>query len=142
MFTTPMRWQLAVALLAASALAACEDDTAGPSRVLLVGQWGSNSVALVAIHAGAEVQLGCATVIIHAPIELSADSTFSVVGQLQTSMALLGRLPTVRVTGRMSGTRVSLTLPDQATGSTVTYELEAGVVPPPLEEPICPSPSE
>jgi hypothetical protein len=95
-------------------------------------------VEFVAIRSGAEVQLGCAAVVIEAPIELMADSTFSVLGQLQTSMAVVGELPTVRVTGRTSGTRVSLTLLDQAADSSVTYELEAGVVPPPLQDPICP----
>lgn len=138
MFTPPLRWQLAMTVLAAVALAACEDETAGPGRAVLLGQWGSHSAALVAIRSGAEVQLACATIVIEAPIELRADSTFSVLGQLQTSMAVLGRLPTVRVTGRASGTRVSLMLPEQATDSAVTYELEAGVVPPPLEDPVCP----
>ncbi len=131
-----LQGQLAGAVVAAT-LIGCGDGT-DPSREVLLGQWGSSSVALVAIRAGAEVRLPCAEVIIDDPIELSHDSSFSVLGRLDTSMAIIGDLPTVRITGRASGTGVSLTVPEGTTYPAATYELEAGVVPPPLNEPICP----
>jgi hypothetical protein len=136
--TRPLPRHLAAGVLGAIVLAACGDETAGPSQFLLLGQWGSSAVSLVAIRAGAEVQLPCAAVIIDDPIELTGTGAFSATGRLQTSSALLGPLPEIRVSGQASGTHVSLTLPDQEAGSPVTYQLDAGVVPPPMEVPECP----
>jgi hypothetical protein len=99
---------------------------------------GSNTVSLVAIRSGAEVQLPCAAVIVDDPIEMSVNNTFSATGRLQTSSAVAGSLPQVRVSGRTSGEHVSLTIRNPATDSPMTYKLDAGVVPPPLEVPECP----
>lgn len=136
--TRPLRRHLAAGVLGAIVLAACGDETAGPSQFLLLGQWGSSAVSLVGIRAGAEVRLPCAAVIIDDPIELTGNGAFSATGRLQTSSARLGPLPKIRVSGQASGTHVSLTVPDQEGGSPVTYQLDAGVVPPPMEAPECP----
>lgn len=129
---------LTAAVLGAVGLFACGDESSSPSQALLLGQWGSNTVSLVAIRSGAEVQLPCAAVIIDDPIEVNVNNTFSVTGRLQTSSAVVGPLPKVKVSGRTSGQHVSLTIRTPATDSPVTYELDADVVPPPLEVPECP----
>jgi|KBSSwiStaDraftv2_1062776.scaffolds.fasta_scaffold1957039_1 hypothetical protein len=41
------------------ALVACSSDDSGPSDQVLVGTWGSEAAAFVAIQAGAEVRTGC-----------------------------------------------------------------------------------
>lgn len=119
------------------ALPAC-GDTTGPSGPLLLGRWGSPTAALVALRSGAEVQLPCAVVIIDDPIELSARDTFVVRGRLQTSSAVVGPLPRVRGSGSVSGSRVTVTLPVGSAGAPVTYELESGVTPDPVDIPVCP----
>jgi hypothetical protein len=136
--TRPLRWYLTAGVLGSLVLAACGDESSSPSQSLLLGQWGSSAVSLVAIRAGAEVQLPCAAVIIDDPIELTANGAFSATGRLQTSSTLLGSLPKIPVSGHASGMHVSLTIPDQVAESPVTYELDAGVVPPPMELPECP----
>jgi len=40
-------------------LVACSSDDSGPSDQVLVGTWGSEAAAFVAIQAGAEVRTGC-----------------------------------------------------------------------------------
>jgi hypothetical protein len=127
-------WALATAMIA---LPAC-GDTNGPSGPLLLGQWGSATTLLVALRSGAEVRLTCAVVIIDDPIELSAGDTFSVQGRLQTSSAVVGPLPRVRGTGQVTGSRVTLTLLVASAGTPMTYELESGMTPDPLDIPVCP----
>ena len=63
--TTPtLRERRGMGLAALVALlGACSgQDTTESNRGLLVGQWGTDVVELVAIQAGAEVRLGCSTV--------------------------------------------------------------------------------
>jgi hypothetical protein len=119
------------------ALLSC-GDTSGPSGPLLLGQWGSATTLLVALRSGAEVQLTCAVVVIDDPIELSAGDKFELQGRLQTSSAVVGPLPKVRGTGQVTGSRVTLTLPVTSTGTPMTFELESGVMPDPVEIPVCP----
>ena len=72
------------------------------------------------------------------PIELSAGDTFVVRGRLQTSMLVVGPLPRVRGSGRVSGSGVIVTLPVGPAGTPVTYELESGVTRDPVDIPVCP----
>ena len=139
MLASLMRAPFAAVVLATAALGACSDDT-GPVPNLLHGQWGSDQVSLVAISSGAEVQLQCALIVMEDGLELDADNSFSVRGRPRTYYTgVEGQPREVRVTGELSGTGVSLTFPDPFTGTPVTHELEAGVVPP--MEPVCPQPA-
>jgi hypothetical protein len=130
-----LSWALATAMIA---VPACGGDATGPSGPLLLGQWGAATSLLVALRSGAEVQLTCAVVIIDDPIRLSAGGRFGVQGRLQTTSAVVGPLPRVRGTGQVSGSRVTLTLPVTSTGTPMTFELESGVMPDPVEIPTCP----
>ena len=120
-------------------LGACgEQNPAESNRPLLVGQWGTDVVELVAIRAGAELRVRCSTVIVENPIELNADGMFTAAGQLRTSSKVLGSLPKTSFSGQLVGEHVSLTLPDDVAGEGTTVELEAGVSPSPLSLPECP----
>ena len=120
-------------------LGACdEQNPAESNRPLLVGQWGTEVVELVAIRAGAELRLRCSTVIVENPIELNADGMFTAAGRLQTSSEVLGSLPKTSFSGQLVGEHVSLTLPDDVASERRTVELEAGVSPSPLSVPECP----
>ena len=137
MLTNTLPWRR-TALLAAALVTGCAEEPSVPSGPILLGQWGSSEISLTAIRAGAEVDLGCAAIIVDQPVELKADATFHATGRLQTSSAVLGQLPRVAVSGRTVGSQVSLTLPEHGSGALVTYQLEAGVSPPPSERPQCP----
>jgi hypothetical protein len=119
-------------------VSACASEPTGPAGPVLIGNWGSADVELIAIRAGAEVRLACATIIIDAPIALSASNTFAVRGRLDRSGAELGGLPGVDVTGSVSGTRVLVTVPGTVSGERVTFALDAGVTPAPGDVPECP----
>jgi len=120
-------------------LGACGDQgPAESNRSLLVGQWGTDVVELVAIRAGAELRWRCSTVIVDNPIELNGDGTFTAAGRLQTSSKILGSLPKTSFRGQLLGEHVSLTLPEAVAGQSTTVELEAGISPSPLTVPECP----
>jgi hypothetical protein len=121
-----------------TALFACSSDSSGPSDRVLVGTWGSPKAEFIAIQAGAEVRAGCTTIVIRVPITLTESNTFSTRGELHGSGAVVGELPSAKVTGSLSGGRLSLTVPSIAGGPAVTYLLEAGVTRPAAEVPECP----
>lgn len=126
--------------IAASLLAvvACAPEPVAPSGPVLIGAWGSADAELIAIRVGAEVRLGCATISIEHPIQLSAGNTFAARGRLDGSGLELGRLPLVDVTGSLHDSQVSITAPSFAGDDPATYVLEAGVTRPPGELPVCP----
>lgn len=124
----------AVALMAS---AACGGEATSPDTRLLLGQWGSATTLLVALHSGAEVQFGCAVLIIDEPIELDDGGAFKVRGRLRSSGVVLGSLPEIRGSGQMNGSHVTLSLP-VAEDVIDTYQLEAGVRPDPADAPQCP----
>ncbi|HEU4955809.1 MAG TPA: hypothetical protein VFT28_14580, partial [Gemmatimonadales bacterium] len=112
---------VAVALLLA--LGACSSDDTGPSDQVLVGSWGSAAAEFIALQAGAEVRTGCTTIVIHAPVTLTEANTFTTRGELHGSGAALGKLPSVAVSGTLSGARLSLVAPTVAEGPASTYQL-------------------
>lgn len=120
------------------ALAACSSDDSGPSSPPLTGTWGSRDAEFVAIQAGAEMRAGCSTIVIRTPVTLTDANTFTSRGELHGSGAMIGELPSVTVTGAVSGSRLSLSAPSEAGGSPVSYLLEAGVARPAAETPECP----
>jgi hypothetical protein len=133
-------WPPCCSLVAASlvVLAACAGEPTEPVGPLLIGTWGSPDAELIAIRAGAEVRLGCATIIIATPIPLSASNTFATRGRLDGSGAEVGQLSIVDVTGSLRDSQVSITAPSAAAADPVTYVLEAGVSRSPSELPECP----
>jgi hypothetical protein len=138
LLTSARRARLAwVGAFTLAATGACRATT-GPSDTLLLGQWGSSTTLLVALRSGAEVQLRCAVLIIDQPIAVNAAGAFVVQGHLEPSSAVVGSLPKVRGSGQVNGSHVTLMLPLGEADGTVTYQLEAGVRPEPLEVPECP----
>lgn len=119
-------------------LGGCADRATEPAGPVLLGQWGTADVEVIAIRAGAEVRLPCITIIVDAPVPLGVDQTFDVRGRLSGSGAQLGELPLVRVIGRLSGTQLVVTVPAAPRADPVTHVLEAGVRPQPGSEPQCP----
>jgi hypothetical protein len=117
---------------------ACSEPAAPANDRLLVGQWGSADAELIAIEAGAEVRMACATVIINDPISLTAEQSFVARGRVRGSGATLGTLPVVSVTGVVSGTQLRVTFPDGPGASPRTRILEAGVTLQRTEPPMCP----
>ena len=97
----------AVALLLT--LGACSSDAGGPSD-----------------QAGAEGRTGCTTIVIHSPVTLTEANTFATHGELHGSGAVIGKLPSVAVSGTLSGARLSLVAPSVAEGPAISYQLEAG----------------
>jgi len=88
---------LAVTLLLA--LGAWPSDDSGPSDQVLVGTWGSETAEFVAIQAGAEVRTGCTTIVIHTPVTLTEANTFTTRGELHGTGAVIGKFPSVVVSG-------------------------------------------
>jgi hypothetical protein len=119
-------------------LAGCSEEATAPERPLLVGEWGSEAALFIALRSGAEVQLGCAVVIVDEPITLATAGAFAIVGRLQTSSAVLGALPRIHGTGEVDGSRVVLSLPVGSGGELRTLSLQAGIRPPQGEGPTCP----
>ena len=119
-------------------LGACADRATGPAGPVLLGQWGTADAEVIAIRAGAEVRLPCATITVEAPVPLRTDQSFDVRGRLSGSGAQLGELPLVRVTGSISGTQLVVTAPVAPGTDPVTHVLEAGVHPQAASEPQCP----
>ena len=107
-------------------LLACGEPT-GPSGDLLLGQWGDGTREFVAAGKGAELRVGCLTIVMYSPIRLRADGTFNVGGEAHRPMPTVGDLPTVRIRGRVSGARLTLTVPDVLDARAETLVLEAGV---------------
>ncbi len=109
----------AVALLLT--LGACSSDAGGPAD-----------------QAGAEGRTGCTTIVIHSPVTLTEANTFATHGELHGSGAVMGKLPSVAVSGTLSGARLSLVAPSAAEGPPISYQLEAGVMRPAGDIPECP----
>jgi hypothetical protein len=126
----------AVALLLT--LGACSSDAGGPSDQVLVGTWGSQAAEFVAIQAGAEVRTGCTTIVIRSPVTLTEANTFATHGELHGSGAVMGKLPSVPVSGSLSGVRLSLVAPSVPEGPAISYRLEAGVTRSGGDVPECP----
>jgi hypothetical protein len=119
-------------------LLGCGAEGTGPSDRLLIGSWGSEDAELVAIRSGAEVRLRCAVIMIHRPIVLAQDGTFRARGRLDTSGAEVS-LPRVDVTGSLSGSRITVTVPPTVhPGDVVTLTLDAGIKPSPDDTVFCP----
>ena len=69
---------------------------------------------------------------------LTEAGTFATHGKLHGSGAVMGELPSVAVSGTLSGTRLSLVAPSVAEGPAISYQLEAGVTRPGGDVPECP----
>ena len=59
-------------------------------------------------------------------------------GELHGSDAVIGRFPSVAVSGTLSGARLLLVAPTVAEGPTITFQLEAGITRPAGDVPECP----
>jgi hypothetical protein len=59
-------------------------------------------------------------------------------GELHGSGAVIGKFPSVAVSGTLSGVRLLLVAPTVAEGPAITYQLEAGVTRPAGDVPECP----
>jgi hypothetical protein len=123
--------------LALLSLTACGAESTDSSRLLL-GEWGSSSALMIASATGAELRFQCSAVLVDNPIDLSDSDSFEAVGRLQTSSALIGSLPKVRLRGKLSDSTVTVTSPSTVDGGAVTYHLRAGTRPEPLEATSCP----
>jgi hypothetical protein len=113
----------------------------GPNETLLRGHWGSDQAELIAIGTGAELRFGCASAVIDDPIAMTAANTFVAAARVHSSMARLGKDPVVRLSGSLSGSQLTVTVPGVRAEPLFpggTYVLEAGMELPPLEEPVCP----
>ena len=107
-------------------LLACGEAT-GPSSHVLLGQWGDGIRELVATATGAELRLGCLTIVMDSPIGLRAGDAFSARGEVHQRMPTVGDLPTVRVSGRVSEAQLTLAVPGVLDAGAATLVLEAGV---------------
>jgi hypothetical protein len=119
-------------------LAACASEPLEPSERVLIGNWGSPDVELIAIRAGAEIRVGCATIVIERPIALTEDNHFAAQGRLDGSGAEFGEQPVESVTGTLTASQILLAAPSAAGGEPVTYLLEAGMARSASELPECP----
>jgi hypothetical protein len=131
--------KLLLTLAFSLALSACGSDSTAPDSLVLVGQWGSTDAELVAIHAGAEVRLACALVVVERAIPISEANTFRAQGRFYGSRAVEGT-PTATVTGTLSGSQLHVTVSQSYMPEPLSYVLEAGVPWIPNEEPVCPQP--
>jgi hypothetical protein len=116
----------------------CGDGPAAPSGRELVGAWGSTEAELIALHSGAELRISCTTLIIDDPIDLGDDTDFSARARVYGPGLSLDDLPTIRLTGSVLGSQVTVQVPRSSHLEAATYVLEAGVRPAPQDDPVCP----
>jgi hypothetical protein len=117
-------------------ISACRDSLA-PEPLLLLGAWGSPAAELVALRAGAELQLECSSVVVAEPIQLRSDQTFQARGEYWGSQLLLGDRPEVVLTGTRAGSTVVLHI-DRGPTAGASYTLVAGVQREYTDVPSCP----
>ncbi len=124
----PLR-SLLVAAATGLLVTACDDGpTSGPQNVL-VGQWGSSTAELIAIHAGAELTDGCAAVVITRPIVLRDDGSFQTSGRLRVGLTTGG--PMTAVEGDVQGSSLTVRAILYDADGPATFVLESGVRPDP-----------
>jgi hypothetical protein len=127
-----------IALTWILALSACgNNDPTGAHSNVLVGRWGSATVELVAINAGAELADGCNTVVINRPILLREDSSFQVGGRVRAGLVSSGGRE-ITVEGRVLGSTITVTAEFYAADGPTALTLESGVAPGPDYNPECP----
>lgn len=125
----PSRRMLAAALVCI--LAGCGDDPAGPGPFLLLGRFGNpeSHAELLAIRAGAELNLPCGAYFTSAdPILLSGDLTFSTAGLWQDAF-FGGPVEPERatLTGELAGERLEVTMQvDEPGGTMLSFTLDRG----------------
>ncbi len=142
MYSPSKRWTHRVvavgAVMSALGLLACGDsELTSPQTDVLVGQWGSATAELLAIHSGAELSDGCNTIVINRPIVLGKDGSFQVGGQLRTGGMSTGG-PMITIAGRVQGSIVLVSAEFYSTDGAVTLSLASGVVPGSENKPECP----
>lgn len=126
------------ALTSLLGLSACSGgDATGLQDNVLVGQWGSATVALIAVNAGADLADGCNTVVMDRPILLAEDGSFRISGRVHTGFGG-GRGRATVLEGRVQGSTVTVTAELYATAGPTTLTLESGVAPSPDYNPQCP----
>ena len=136
------RWPRPTAAFAvctwALGLYACGDSSPTAAQTaVLVGMWGSPTVELVAIHAGAELTDGCNTVVIEEPIVLREDGSFQVSGRIRAGLVSGGGRP-ITVTGELHETSVTVTAELYEADGPATFLLESGVARTPDPSLMCP----
>jgi hypothetical protein len=126
-------------LAAALLLVGCGGDPAAPSGRELVGTWDSLDARteLIALLAGAELRVPCATFIIDDPIVLDDTNGFATRARVRAG-AVSGQLPVVRLSGSLGSSRVTVAVPQRGSTPAATYLLEAEVTVPAAELPECP----
>ena len=98
----------------------------------------TSEAELIGLYAGAELRLPCTRIIIDDPILLNDDNEFEARARVDGPGLRAGSIPVVRLTGRAADSPVTIHVPASSETAEATYLLEAGTVPPPLLEPVCP----